>query len=36
MEIISLSLDEETLDKIDEIQIKGSFNGRSELIRKAV
>ena len=36
MEIISLSLDEATLDKIDEIQDKGSFNGRSELIRKAV
>jgi CopG family nickel-responsive transcriptional regulator len=36
MEIISLSLDEETLDKIDEIQEDASFNGRSELIRKAV
>lgn len=36
MEIISLSLDEETLDKIDEIQEKASFNGRSELIRTAV
>ena len=36
MEIISLSLDEETLDKIDEINEEGSFNGRSELIRKAV
>lgn len=36
MEIISLSLDEETLTKIDNIQEKSSFNGRSELIRKAV
>ncbi|QGA79921.1 CopG family ribbon-helix-helix protein [Candidatus Nanohalobium constans] len=36
MEIISLSLDEETLEKIDEIQEEASFNGRSELIRKAV
>lgn len=36
MEIISLSLDEETLDKIDEIQEQASFNGRSELIRTAV
>ncbi|MEF8880407.1 MAG: CopG family ribbon-helix-helix protein [Candidatus Nanohaloarchaea archaeon] len=36
MEIISLSLDEETLEKIDEIQGKASFNGRSELIRTAV
>jgi CopG family nickel-responsive transcriptional regulator len=36
MEIISLSLDEETLDKIDEIQENASFNGRSELIRTAV
>jgi CopG family nickel-responsive transcriptional regulator len=36
MEVISLSIDEETLEKIDEIQNKGSFNGRSELIRKAV
>ncbi|MFO7793801.1 MAG: CopG family ribbon-helix-helix protein [Candidatus Nanohaloarchaea archaeon] len=36
MEVISLSIDEETLEKIDEIQEKGSFNGRSELIRKAV
>ncbi|MFB6143832.1 MAG: CopG family ribbon-helix-helix protein [Candidatus Nanohaloarchaea archaeon] len=36
MEIISLSLDEETLDKIDEIQERASFTGRSELIRKAV
>ncbi|MFB6100849.1 MAG: CopG family ribbon-helix-helix protein [Candidatus Nanohalobium sp.] len=36
MEIISLSLDEETLDKIDEIQEEASFNGRSELIRTAV
>jgi CopG family nickel-responsive transcriptional regulator len=36
MEIISLSLDEETLDKIEGIQDKASFNGRSELIRTAV
>jgi CopG family nickel-responsive transcriptional regulator len=36
MEVISLSIDEDTLNKIDEIQEKGSFNGRSELIRKAV
>jgi CopG family nickel-responsive transcriptional regulator len=36
MEIISLSLDEETLDKIDDIQQKASFDGRSELVRTAV
>jgi CopG family nickel-responsive transcriptional regulator len=36
MEIISLSLDEETLDKIEGIQKEASFNGRSELIRTAV
>jgi CopG family nickel-responsive transcriptional regulator len=36
MEIISLSLDEETLEKIDEIQEEASFSGRSELIRKAI
>ena len=36
MEIISLSLDEETLEKIDEIQEEASFNGRSELIRTAI
>lgn len=36
MEIISLSLDEETLEKIEEIQENSSFNGRSELIRTAV
>lgn len=36
MEIISLSLDEETLEKIDEIEGKSSFNGRSELFRKAI
>mgnify|MGYP006276308731 FL=1 len=36
MEIISLSLDGETLSKIDEIQEKASFNGRSEMIRKAI
>ena len=36
MEVISLSIDDETLDKIDEIQEHSSFNGRSELIRKAI
>lgn len=36
MEIISLSVDEETLEKIEEIQEKGAFNGRSELLRKAI
>jgi len=36
MEIISLSLDEETLEKIEDIQEKASFNGRSELIRTAI
>ena len=36
MEVISLSIDDQTLEKIDEIKDKGSFNGRSELIRKAV
>lgn len=36
MEIISLSLDEETLEKIETIQEKASFNGRSELFRTAV
>lgn len=36
MEIISLSLDKETQNKLEEIQEKSSFNGRSELIRKAV
>lgn len=36
MEIISLSIDEETLAKIEDIHEKGSFNGRSELIRKAI
>jgi|AntDeeMetagen681_2_1112603.scaffolds.fasta_scaffold00110_32 CopG family nickel-responsive transcriptional regulator len=36
MEIISLSVDEETLNKIEEIQQKGAFNGRSELLRKAI
>ncbi|PSH02198.1 MAG: hypothetical protein BRC26_01780 [Nanohaloarchaea archaeon QH_8_44_6] len=36
MEIISLSLDEGTLGKIEDIQEKASFNGRSELIRTAV
>ena len=36
MEVISLSIDDETLDKIDEIQENSSFNGRSELIRKAI
>lgn len=36
MEIISLSVDEDTEDKIEEIQEKASFNGRSELFRKAI
>ena len=36
MEIISLSLDEETLEKIEDIREKASFNGRSELIRTAI
>lgn len=36
MEIISLSLDEETMGKIEEIQQESSFNGRSELFRKAI
>lgn len=29
-------MDEETLGKIEQIQEEGSFNGRSELIRKAI
>ncbi|MFB6116285.1 MAG: CopG family ribbon-helix-helix protein [Candidatus Nanosalina sp.] len=36
MEVISLSIDDETLDKIEEINKSASFNGRSELIRKAI
>ena len=36
MEIISLSIDEETLEKIEEIQQNSAFNGRSELFRKAI
>ena len=36
MEVISLSIDDETLGKIEEIQDNSSFNGRSELIRKAI
>lgn len=36
MEIISLSVDDETLEKIEEIQSSSSFNGRSELFRKAI
>ena len=36
MEIISLSIDEETLEKIEEIQQKSAFSGRSELFRKAI
>jgi CopG family nickel-responsive transcriptional regulator len=36
MEIISLSVDDETLEKLEEIQEKSSFNGRSELFRKAI
>lgn len=36
MEIISLSLDDETMEKIEDIQENSSFNGRSELFRKAI
>ena len=36
MEVISLSIDDETLEKIEEIQENSGFNGRSELIRKAI
>lgn len=36
MEIISLSIDDESQAKIDEIESEASFNGRSELIRKAI
>jgi metal-responsive CopG/Arc/MetJ family transcriptional regulator len=36
MGIISCSLDEETEDKIDFIQENSAFDGRSELIRKAI
>jgi CopG family nickel-responsive transcriptional regulator len=36
MEIISLSMDEETLEKIEEIKQNSAFNGRSELFRKAI
>ena len=36
MEVISLSIDDETLDKIEDIQENSSFSGRSELIRKAI
>ena len=36
MEVISLSTDEETLNKINEIQQAASFDGRSELIRTAI
>lgn len=36
MGIISCSLDEETEDKIDFIQGNSAFDGRSELIRKAI
>lgn len=36
MEIISLSVDQETLTKIEEIQGKASFDGRSELFRTAI
>ncbi|MFB6241309.1 MAG: CopG family ribbon-helix-helix protein [Candidatus Nanosalina sp.] len=36
MEVISLSVDDETLDKIEEIKDSASFKGRSELIRKAI
>lgn len=36
MEVTSLSLDQETLDKIEDIKDEAKFNGRSELIRKAI
>jgi len=36
MEIISLSVDEETERKIDEIDNFGSFRGRSEMVRTAI
>jgi CopG family nickel-responsive transcriptional regulator len=36
MEVISLSVDDETLEKIEEIKESASFNGRSELIRTAI
>lgn len=36
MEVISLSLDERTLEKISEIQDKTRFQGRSELVRTAI
>lgn len=36
MEIISLSLDQKTLDKIQDIKEKASFNGRSQLFRTAI
>lgn len=36
MEVISLSIDDRTLQKIEEINENASFNGRSELIRTAI
>ena len=36
MEIISLSLDDETLEQTEEIQENSSYNGRSELFRQAI
>ena len=36
MEIISISLDNETVNKLEEIEKKSSFNGRSELFRKLI
>jgi CopG family nickel-responsive transcriptional regulator len=36
VEIISLSLDQKTLDKIQDIKEKASFNGRSQLFRTAI
>lgn len=36
MEIISLSIDEDSLEKIEELNENTGFNGRSELFRKAI
>ena len=36
MEIISTSVDQKTVEKLDFIQENSSFDGRSELVRKAV
>jgi metal-responsive CopG/Arc/MetJ family transcriptional regulator len=35
-EVISISLDEESVDRIDRVQEMGMFAGRSELVRTAV